>query len=139
MARDRQHRGLVRIFLFFVCGWWSSCSNQRSLPPTLWSRNFANVSNVLSIFTDDTTPTATAYMAGNAPTYSNTSQFYNIAPAPSGSTAYGAPGFRADEATRNFFPEGMQPFLFCIFLYFTKIAKRFWPQPRVDSIYPFPF
>ena len=117
MARDRQHRGLVSFFFFFG-GWWSSCSIQHSLHPTLWSRNFANVSNVLSTFTEDTSPTATAYMTGNAPTYSNTSQFYNIAPAPSGSTAYGAPGFRADEATRNFFPEGMHPIFFYFFIFY---------------------
>jgi hypothetical protein len=138
VARDRQHRGLVRPIFFFF--WWVVVflfkPTQFTTPHTLWSRNFANVSNVLSTFTEDTTPTATAYMTGNAPTYSNTSQFYNIAPAPSGSTAYGASGFRADEATRNFFPEGMHPFFF---IFFTKIANRFWPQPRVDSIYPFPF
>ncbi|KAI8576575.1 hypothetical protein K450DRAFT_256278 [Umbelopsis ramanniana AG] len=58
--------------------------------------------------TEDTTPSATGYMTGNAPTYSSTNQFYNIAPAPSASAAYGASGFRADETARNFFPEAGQ-------------------------------
>jgi hypothetical protein len=82
--------------------------------PPYGNEIFANVSNVLSTFIEDTAPSATAYMTGNAPTYSNTSQFYNIAPAASGSTAYGTPGFRSDEAARNFFPEGMHPFFFLL-------------------------
>jgi hypothetical protein len=45
-------------------------------------------------------------MTGNTGGYSTTGHFYNIAPAPSGPSAYGSAGFRTDDAARNFFPEG---------------------------------
>lgn len=100
-ARGRQHQEpVITIFfgsnLFFL-----------SYPAHSWVPKIANVANMLSISVDDATTAVAAYMTGNTSNYSNTNQFYNIAPAPGGSSAYDSGGFRADDAARNFFPEGL--------------------------------